>query len=507
MKLRKVILLIVILGVTLVGGIVYWVDADSSSSESNSDDGAFEKVFISEDFYFTQGRSENRIRLNNGMSFANNRLHLKAEPNIPKRVLKQLAKKHGAEITCFFRRDFGDAYTFTFTENFTHDQLQELSATFAGLDSIIYAQIGIYSHVSPRSDQFFPDDPLWNRNWGLDAISAPEAWNFKDAMSDVRVLVIDTGFYENHEDLHFLSGPPLQGLPADLNHGTHVAGIIGATFNNATGISGSVPNPNAFMYGIQLLHTDEDGEQTYTLNDTKLMNLLQFYVMHHDVQVINYSMGNDLLEFAAYRGNENAIKALDQRTEYFEKRMLQLINGGYEFIFVQAAGNQHYQDPRGIQYSPCIEAYDECWGYCQEETGELAGINGVFSEFARIQNADVRSRIIIVGATQRNGNLASFSQRGDLLDVNAPGVNIYSTYSIIVGESDQEISLYKRLDGTSMAAPFVSGLAAMLFGVNPDLTGAEVREIIIETADGEHHIINASAAVNRAYATRVTHRE
>src|SRR5690606_8429912 len=70
--------------------------------------------------------------------------------------------------------------------------------------------------------------------------------------------------------------------------------------------------------------------------------------------------------------------------------------------------------------------------------------------------------------------IATFSNYGkDGVDVFAPGVAIYST---------TPGSTYQELDGTSMAAPVVSGLAALLFSYFPELTHYQVKEIILKSA-------------------------
>lgn len=83
------------------------------------------------------------------------------------------------------------------------------------------------------------------------------------------------------------------------------------------------------------------------------------------------------------------------------------------------------------------------------------------------------NKVIAVGAVDNNNKRAGFSNYGNLLDIVAPGVNIYST---INGNN------YSTANGTSFAAPQVSAVAAILFGINPNLTEAQVRNIIESTA-------------------------
>ena len=122
-----------------------------------------------------------------------------------------------------------------------------------------------------------------------------------------------------------------------------------------------------------------------------------------------------------------------------------------------------------------------------------------------ITDIEVKKRIIVVGAVQNLGThkeggtvhdgyeIAAFSQCGKRVDVLAPGVDIYST----VKEG------YEEKNGTSMAAPHVAGVAALVFSLNPDFEGSQVKEIICDTATGQYGnnkygLINANAAVKAA---------
>ncbi len=82
--------------------------------------------------------------------------------------------------------------------------------------------------------------------------------------------------------------------------------------------------------------------------------------------------------------------------------------------------------------------------------------------------------VIAVGATDSGDNLADFSNAGEGIDMVAPGVDIYSTW--INGG-------YAYDSGTSMATPYVAGVAALLLSYDPSLTSAEVRQRLIASAD------------------------
>ena len=121
--------------------------------------------------------------------------------------------------------------------------------------------------------------------------------------------------------------------------------------------------------------------------------------------------------------------------------------------------------------------------------------NGILSG---IEDSEVESMIIVVGSAAVSGKHSYFgckhdgyrvalhSNRGSRVDVLAPGGDNESTkfpdaqiYSTIPGG-------YRYLYGTSMAAPHVAGVAAMIFGIDPTFTAEEVKDIIVSTATGSY---------------------
>ena len=83
------------------------------------------------------------------------------------------------------------------------------------------------------------------------------------------------------------------------------------------------------------------------------------------------------------------------------------------------------------------------------------------------------SHVVAVAASTEDDKIAAFSSSGPEIDVTGPGTDIYSTYT---GQR------YKTLSGTSMACPHVTGVAALVFSVAPDLSARDVEEVICETA-------------------------
>jgi len=259
-----------------------------------------------------------------------------------------------------------------------------------------------------REAMSIPNDTRFSEQWYLkntgqtvngvsgtnDAdIDVPEAWDIFAGSNQVIVAVIDTGTAYNHPDLINnmwngvncvdYNGAPLgnciHGYDFVFNdkdpysatqdyHGTHVAGIIGATSNNGTGISGTNP-------GVQIM--DLRAGYNGSFSDSSIVNAINFAI-HNGAKIINLSAGGYSYSVSLY----NAILAF--RNEV----------GG---IFIAAAGNDGYNND----------------------------INPMYPASYNLDN------IISVASTDQNDNKSSFSNYGATsVDIGAPGSNILSTYSI-----------------------------------------------------------------------------
>ena len=133
-----------------------------------------------------------------------------------------------------------------------HEDIKAITALVSINDSYIFAQElrenGLVEYVEPnlRVEAFFtPNDPYWPNQWGPKKVEADAAWNTTLGSSDIIVAIIDTGIDYTHPDLAanyvplgydwvYNDNDPLD----DNGHGTHCAGIVAATINNAIGIAG-----------------------------------------------------------------------------------------------------------------------------------------------------------------------------------------------------------------------------------------------------------------------------
>lgn len=206
----------------------------------------------------------------------------------------------------------------------------------------------------------------------------------------------------------------------DPSHGTIVAGIIGADRTNDLGIEGI-----ASAVRIMSVRAVPDGDE----RDKDVANAIR-YAVDNGADIINMSFG---------KGYSPQKAAVDEAVRYADEAGV---------LLVHAAGNS----------AANVDSTDNYPSPMYEGGGQAAGW-------------------IEVGASSWQGArqlAAPFSNYGaERVDLFAPGVDIYSTTP---GQQ------YDRASGTSMAAPVVTGVAALIMAYYPDLSAAQVRQILLETA-------------------------
>ena len=203
-------------------------------------------------------------------------------------------------------------------------------------------------------------------------------------------------------------------------HGTHVSGIIAAERNNGIGMDGI-----ADKVKIMMVRTTPEGDEV----DKDIAMAIR-YAADNGAKVINMSFGKS---FSPDK------KMIDDAVKYAAAK---------DVLLVQAAGNSKRN----------INGYDN------------------FPNPKYLFTDSLAPNWITVGASDCNGFVADFSNYGDqVVDIFSPGVAIYST---VPG------SKYMMLDGTSMASPVVTGVAALLRSYFPKLTAEDIKMIIDKSAVG-----------------------
>ncbi|MCB9082078.1 MAG: S8 family serine peptidase [Lewinellaceae bacterium] len=237
---------------------------------------------------------------------------------------------------------------------------------------------------------------------------------------DPRALVGD-----NYNDLseRYYGNNDVRG--PDANHGTHVAGIIGAVRNNNIGIDGVANNVR-----IMSVRTVPDGDE----RDKDVANAI-IYAVDNGAKVINMSFGK------GYSPHKDVV---DKAIKYALKN---------DVLLVHAAGNDGSENTATNNYP-----------------------NDQFAKKGLFGPKYAKNWIEVGALNWRGGDdlAASFSNYSkDRVDVFAPGVDVYST---VVGNQ------YDSYPGTSMASPMVAGTAAILRSYFPDLSADQVKEVIMDSA-------------------------
>lgn len=309
------------------------------------------------------------------------------------------------------------------------------------------------------------------RNWYHLAINMPGVWKYEQYLKNINIGVIDSGFKTNHEDLSIkvVSSGNVPG-----NHGTHVAGIIGATQNNGKGSTGILKNVS--LYGYM-------GKRKLT--SSEIYNGLDVLVRDYKCRIINLSQGQPAYEYdgKVYKKNNKlnklTINEVDAWGKKASKEISLLLKDNQDFLIVQSAGNGAENTNLGID---------------SDNNGYFASItaDNCYTKTKNVSIDDIMSRVIIVANAEHISNnnyqLTADSNGGSRTNIAAPGKYIYSTVAgvyetnndgKVIVESGQK---YKQLSGTSMAAPIVTGVAGLVWSVNPNFTGADVKKIVIDTA-------------------------
>jgi hypothetical protein len=318
-----------------------------------------------------------------------------------------------------------------------------------------------------------PNDPEYTNQYGMNKIQASSAWDFTTGGSTVQndhivVAILDSGFDINHQDIDFWKNNmevPENGIDDDGNgyiddydgwnangnngtitsdnHGTHIAGIVGAKGNNEIGVAG-----------------------------------------------VNWNV--KIMPIQAFGGNEAAVVA----GYSYVLKMRQLYNqtngaSGAFIVVTNVSFSTHVGDPES--YPLWCGIYDALgsegilnvnapWNIGDELGNDFTDVPGMCSS----------QYLIVVSNTDQNDELngqAPWSKT--YVDLVAPGTNIYST---LPG------NLYGNLTGTSMAAPHVTGAIALMYAAacdqlitnyktNPSSVALSMRQLLLNWTDPIYQLL------------------
>lgn len=301
-----------------------------------------------------------------------------------------------------------------------------------------------------------PNDPQFRFQWNMRSIGMEKAWDITTSASQITVAVIDSGVDPDHPDLkpHLLPMEDIWGEFSGLDrvvnrstgetidfsgrdgngHGTHVAGVISAVLNNNQGVAGIAGG------GVKLLPIKVTNLAGAT--DSVLLVEALKRAIDKGADVINMSIGTlSAREQTLSRSLETAIDLARQRG----------------ILVIAAAGNESDRSAGSIEGVTIPASYPD---------------------------------VIAVGAFTESGTIANYSNGGPELDILAPGgessdpiLSTWPTYPTLENLQRRVRTLnYAMASGTSMAAPHVTAVAALLLAREPNLTPAQIRARLIATA-------------------------
>ena len=314
-------------------------------------------------------------------------------------------------------------------------------------------------------------------NWGAVAMHAREAEAVNVKRAPVTVAVVDSGVEDTHPDLEgrvdtsrsvkcSVNGVATQdfyGWRDEFYHGTHVAGIIAANHNDI-GIDGIAPEST-----IVAIQATNDNRLIYP----EYVTCAFMWAASHGVDIVNNSYSMDPWVYWSPTDPEQAagLEAATRSIKYAQGKGLAVI---------AAAGNE------GVDIdNPTIDNGSPTDVPTPTKNRAVNGgirvpsmLDGVAQVSAVGQAYNVKPGLSL--------GRAEFSNYGNTIDFAAPGDQIYSTVPLLFYPSG-----YAVADGTSMATPHVSGIAALIKSVHPELSGAQVIDLMKKQAAANYGRLNA----------------
>ena len=308
-----------------------------------------------------------------------------------------------------------------------------------------------------------PNDPYLSRQWALQTINASQAWSITTGNRSVVVGIIDTGISGTHPDL---------------------AGNLWV--NPSPGQSGYVNDIHGFNFA------DQKGGIPYDLasptHGTHVAGIVGA-VGNNGVGVsgVNWNVSLAWMGISP-NGSENLLlSAAIEALNYANNHNIRIVNSswggyGYSTLLRQAIANYN--------------------GLFIASAGNDTNNNDTYPAYPASYNLP---NIISVASTDQGDTLSYFSNYGaTTVHIAAPGGNILSTYGA---------SSYAYLDGTSMAAPQVAGVAALVLAENPDYSAEQIRTAILNGVDKVPNLsgwvvtggrLNAYNALTRSPVTSIS---
>lgn len=295
-------------------------------------------------------------------------------------------------------------YDYSFSKK---DDVKTKIAKISQMEEVEYAEPKYIYEI-----QKTPNDPSFQRLWGLSKTQAENAWDKSIGSKDILIAVSDGELDKTHPDLAANISEIKMLYPCSnpsVFHGTHVSGTIGAIGDNNEGVVGVNWQTKILFINIGCGRKIDPGSGAESID----------YAVSKGARVLNMSWGGTYSKLVA-----ESIKNAKEKG----------------LIMVVASGNSEMESPG-----------------CADTMYPASDPN-----------------VITVAAVNQSDEKTNFSCTGRSVDIAAPGQNILST----VGNGS-----YGSMNGTSMAAPHVTGLVGLILSVKPDMNFDSVKALLAESAD------------------------
>ena len=328
------------------------------------------------------------------------------------------------------------------------------------------------------------NDPYRGYQWALEKIQLTQAWGITTGTERrVSVGIIDGGVDAGHTELNGVVNSSKSATihkrldviseneETDTSgHGTMIAGIIGAKSNNYIGVSGI--NWNVDLVSLRM---NCDGEP---LSSAMIITTIN-YAEEQDIKVLNLSLRLEL--------SEDWDEQCDH--EIYDNCLYHCVSN-YSGLVICAAGNDDVD-------------IDEA---STENSGELNPVT-----FGTVCH-DLDNVIVVGASTQFDYKWSQSNYGSEQVHIYAPGEAIFSTMSRDRCNSNECIGLgshfyegYHADSGTSYAAPYVAGVASLIWSKYPDLNAAEVKERILNGVDMKTSFFGKCVTGGRLNAYKALH--
>lgn len=337
------------------------------------------------------------------------------------------------------------------------------------LAGIVAFLVGFFPYFASAA---VPNDPEYHNQWHHGAVGLEQAWDFAKGSPTVTVAVLDSGVDLSHPDLadriwkneneipgdgidndgngfvddmqgwDFVDGdndanPVLrgEGFAEGEHHGTLVAGVIGAAGNNGEGVAGA--SWNVRIMPLRVLDSAGFGS-TLSVRDAIE------YATANGAQIINISFSgpnySQLLADALWEAHQAGV------------------------VVVAAAGNEGDTEQGGNMNQ--FPSYPACY-----------------------RGPNNEAIVIAVASVDRQDHVSSFSNYGsNCISLSAPGESFYTTQIYRPVLENYQTPYGDGWFGSSMSAPLVSGVAALLVSMLPDATPAQIRSLLVDHAQNIDHL-------------------